>query len=282
MCVASLEEKLIKAERDGCLPKVVIPVHFAGQSCDMVSISDLAAKYGFRIIEDASHAIGGKYDNRPIGACKYSDVTVFSFHPVKIVTTAEGGAALTNDPQLAASMARLRTHGITPDKTLFSSRPLDEIWNYQQLDLGFNYRMTELQAALGSTQIDRLQSFVDRRWEIAGTYMSELVDLQITLPYQEPNQHSSLHLFPILVSANSQPLGQKSLMTKLHENGVLSNLHYIPVYLQPFYKKLGFERGYCPNAENYYKRTISLPMFPGLTPDDQLQVCTIVRDWCLQ
>jgi UDP-4-amino-4,6-dideoxy-N-acetyl-beta-L-altrosamine transaminase len=282
MCVDSLEEKLVKAELDGCLPKVVIPVHFAGQSCDMARISVLSATYGFRVIEDASHAIGGMYGNYPVGSCMYSDVTVFSFHPVKIVTTGEGGAALTNSAEVAACMSRLRTHGITTDKSNFASRPPDEIWNYQQCDLGFNYRMTELQAALGSAQIDRLHEFIGRRWQLAESYRSELSPLNITLPYQSAIQRSSLHLFPILVSNSSHPLAQKSLMTKLHANGVLSNLHYIPVYLQPYYANLGFVRGYCPNAERYYKRTISLPMFPGLTHEDQLRVCSIIRDWCIQ
>ena len=277
MCVASLEEKLIKAERDGCLPKVVIPVHFAGQSCDMVRISSLAAKYGFQIIEDASHAIGGKYDDYAIGACKYSDITVFSFHPVKIVTTAEGGAALTNDPQLAASMTRLRTHGITPDKSLFSGRPVDEIWNYQQVDLGFNYRMTELQAALGITQLDRLGAFVAKRHEIVGRYNAELSELPISLPFQAELTYSSYHLYPILIPLGSEYPRQRAVFESLHRSRILANLHYIPVYLQPYYANLGFDYGYCPNSEEYYRRTVSLPMFPTMVDDDFDRVVSVLN-----
>ena len=278
MCVASLEEKLIKAERDGCLPKVVIPVHFAGQSCDMARISSLSVKYGFRIIEDASHAIGGHYDDCAIGGCKYSDITVFSFHPVKIVTTAEGGAALTNDPELAASMTRLRTHGITPDKNLFSIRPVDEIWNYQQVDLGFNYRMTELQAALGITQLDRLGTFVEKRHELVGRYNAELSELPISLPFQAEQTYSSYHLFPILIPLGSECPRQRAVFESLHRNKILANLHYIPVYLQPYYANLGFDYGYCPNAEEYYRRTVSLPMFPTMADNDIDRVVSVLME----
>jgi UDP-4-amino-4,6-dideoxy-N-acetyl-beta-L-altrosamine transaminase len=278
MCVDALEAKLITAEDEGKLPKVVIPVHFAGQSCDMHGISKLARRFGFRVIEDASHAIGGSYDGAPVGSCNYSDITVFSFHPVKIVTTAEGGAALTNDADLAAVMTRLRTHGITPDKRLFSERQMDEIWNYQQVELGFNYRMTELQAALGLSQLERLSDFVAKRHELVERYNAELSDLPISLPFQAALTYSSYHLYPILIPLGRENPSQRAVFGSLHRNGILANLHYIPVYLQPYYAKIGFDYGYCPNAEEYFRRTVSLPMFPTLDDSDIDRVVSALKE----
>lgn len=278
MCVDALEAKLITAEDEGKLPKVIIPVHFAGQSCDMHGISKLSRRFGFRVIEDASHAIGGSYDGAPVGSCKYSDITVFSFHPVKIVTTAEGGAALTNDADLASVMTRLRTHGITPDKRLFSERPVDEIWNYQQVDLGFNYRMTELQAALGLSQLERLSVFVTKRHELVERYNTELSELPISLPFQAELTYSSYHLYPVLIPLGCEYPSQRAVFDSLNRNRILANLHYIPVYLQPYYANIGFDYGYCPNAEEYYRRTVSLPMFPTLDDSDIDRVVSALKE----
>jgi dTDP-4-amino-4,6-dideoxygalactose transaminase len=277
LCPDVLEAKLASAEKSGTLPKVVIPVHFAGQSCDMKRISGLASKYGFRVIEDASHAIGGRYLDVPIGSCQYSDITVFSFHPVKIVTTAEGGAALTNNPELASKMLRLRSHGITPDKSLFHNRPDDEVWNYQQIDLGFNYRMTELQAALGLSQISRLSEYVEKRHQISNRYNDELAGLPIVLPCQARGTYSSYHLYSIQLVAEDGAPSQKLAFAKLHGANIMANLHYIPVYLQPYYANLGFGTGYCPNAEQYYRRAISLPMYPTMSADAINHVVTTMR-----
>lgn len=278
MCVDVLEAKLVSAEKAGTLPKVVIPVHFAGQSCDMERIHRLGVRYGFSIIEDASHAIGGRYQGVPVGSCHYSDVTVFSFHPVKIVTTAEGGASLTNNPELAARMQRLRTHGITPDKSLFVSQPDDEIWNYQQIDLGFNYRMTELQAALGLSQVTRLTDFVEMRHQLAERYNGDLCGVPITLPYQADGTYSSYHLYPILVSEDNGCPSQRDVFAKLHAENIMANLHYIPVYLQPYYANLGFVRGYCPNAEHYYRRVVSIPMYPSIPEDSVTRIISTLKD----
>lgn len=277
MSVERLEEKLHTAEREGRLPKIVVPVHFAGQSCDMATIHSLSQRFGFRIIEDASHAIGGKYKSEPVGNCHYSDITVFSFHPVKIITTAEGGMAMTNDPQLAERMQRLRTHGITNKPDLTYERPVEEIWNYQQIDLGYNYRMTDLQAALGTSQMSRLNEFVGRRHEIAQRYDVELADLPLTTPWQSPATYSSYHLYPIRVRANEGGKTQKRIYKTLWENGVAANLHYIPVHRHPYYENLGLKEGNFPEAEQYHREVISLPMFATLTLEQQEHVIYTLR-----
>ena len=264
LCADQLAEKLARAEKENRLPRIVIPVHFAGQSCDMQRIHALSQQYGFRIIEDASHAVGGRYQDQPVGNCRYSDITIFSFHPVKIITTAEGGVALTNDPALAARMASLRSHGITRDSSLMQS-PSDGPWYYQQLELGFNYRMTDMQAALGCSQIKRLDDYVARRHRIAQRYDSKLAQLDVTLPHQSSDSHSALHLYPVQVD----PAKRLQVFTALREAGIGVNVHYIPVHRQPYYDALGFRAGQFPNAERYYAGAISLPMFPTLTETDQ-------------
>ncbi|WLR96189.1 UDP-4-amino-4,6-dideoxy-N-acetyl-beta-L-altrosamine transaminase [Shinella sumterensis] len=276
--IARLTEKLAYAARDGRLPKVLIPVHHCGQSCDMKAIRRLADEYGFRIIEDAAHAIGAFYDGAPVGTCTYSDITVFSFHPVKIITTGEGGLAVTNDSALAEKMRRFRSHGITSDRSVMEARPENEIWNYQQMALGFNYRMTDIHAALGLSQMSRLTEFVDARRRIAVRYDAALADLPITLPWQMPESNSSYHLYPVLVDQDRCGVSQKQFYSALWGGGVAVNLHYIPVYLQPYYEKLGFKRGYCPVAERYFQQAISLPIFPGLADSQQDCVVQQIRD----
>jgi UDP-4-amino-4,6-dideoxy-N-acetyl-beta-L-altrosamine transaminase len=278
MSVESLEVKLVTAKRAGKLPKVVIPVHYAGQSPDMEAIFTLSKKYGFRIIEDASHAIGAGYKGEAVGSCKYSDITVFSFHPVKIITTGEGGASLTNDPLLAKSMSLYRSHGITSSISDFVPIPDSEIWNYQQTALGYNYRMTDIQAALGLSQIRRLRQFIEKRRLMAGIYDEELVRLPVEIPYQHSNCQSSYHLYPIRVRLNEVKKSHKEIFKDLLAMGIGVNLHYIPIYRQPFYARLGFEPGYCPVAEEFYKSTLSIPIYPSLTEIQQFSVLTALTE----
>lgn len=271
LCPKALEQKLVHAKKEGKLPKVLVAVHLCGQPCDMKAIHALSIEYGFKVIEDASHAIGGRYLEQPIGACEYSDITVFSFHPVKIVTTAEGGAALTNSQALADKMALYRSHGITRDEALMENASHGG-WYYEQIDLGFNYRMTELQASLGVSQMSRLSEFVSARHQLAARYYEKLAELPITLPYQLPNTYSGLHLYVIRLNLNEISKTHKEVFDALRESGIGVNLHYIPVHLQPYYQKMGFKQGDFPNAENYYSNAISLPMFHGMTHEQQDEV----------
>jgi UDP-4-amino-4,6-dideoxy-N-acetyl-beta-L-altrosamine transaminase len=264
LCPEALARKLEEAERAGRLPKVVVPVHLCGQPCDMEAIYALSRRYGFRIIEDASHAIGGKYKGEPIGNGRFSDITVFSFHPVKIITTAEGGMAVTNDAGLAERMSLLRSHGITRDPAQMTHIP-DGPWYYQQIDLGFNYRMTELQAALGVSQMNRLDEYVTRRHHIAQRYDQLLADLPLRTPWQHPDSYSGLHLYVVRLQLDRLATSHRQVFEALREEGVGVNLHYIPVHLQPYYKRLGFAVGQFPEAERYYAEAISLPMYPTLT-----------------
>ncbi|MBE0471895.1 MAG: UDP-4-amino-4,6-dideoxy-N-acetyl-beta-L-altrosamine transaminase [Methyloprofundus sp.] len=265
LCADKLEEKLIQAKAKNRLPKIVIPVHFAGQSCDMQRIHKLSQEYGFKIIEDASHAIGGRYLDKPIGGCQYSDITVFSFHPVKIITTAEGGVATTNQPGLLEKMQLLRSHGVTREAHLMD-QALEGPWYYQQVDLGFNYRMTELQAALGVSQMTRLDEFVSKRHQLAQRYFDVLKKMPLVLPFQGANARSSLHLFPILLPNELQ---RAVVFNQLRERGLGVNVHYIPVHSQPYYRKQGFQVSDFPNAQAYYKRAISIPLHQGLTNQEQ-------------
>ena len=276
LCPKALEVKLIEAERNGKLPKVLVAVHLCGQPCDMQAIHALAQKYNFSVIEDASHAIGGKYQNEFIGNCHYSDITVFSFHPVKIITTAEGGMALTNDDLLAEKMNLYRSHGITRDPSLMTHDP-DGPWYYQQVELGYNYRMTELQAALGISQMQRLDKFVAQRHVLAQCYNDLLSDLPLTLPWQHPDSYSGLHLYVIRLRLDQINKTHLQVFEELREAGIGVNLHYIPVHLQPYYQKIGFNKGDLPQAELYYDEAISLPMFSTLTKDQQDEVAQVLK-----
>jgi UDP-4-amino-4,6-dideoxy-N-acetyl-beta-L-altrosamine transaminase len=265
LSVERLAEKLALAEKTGNLPKVVIPVHLCGQPCDMSGIHALSQQYGFKIIEDASHAIGGKYKDEPIGNGRYSNITIFSFHPVKIITTGEGGMAVTNDATLAKHMRLLRSHGITSTAADMQPRPAQEIWNYQQIDLGFNYRMTDLQAALGLSQMQRLDAFVTQRHAIAKRYDQLLSSLPVLTPWQHADNYSGYHLYVIRLKLGETKKTQRQFYTALHAVGIGVNVHYIPVYRQPYYEQMGFSIGHCPQAEQYYSEVISIPMYPGLT-----------------
>lgn len=263
--VTHLAEKLALAKKIGQLPKVVIVVHMGGQPCDMVRIRALGEEYDFKIIEDASHAIGAKYAGAQVGNCLYSDITVFSFHPVKIITTGEGGMAITNDATLAKNMRMLRSHGITTNEADMDHRPTDQIWNYQQKILGFNYRMTDLQAALGLNQIERVDTFVSKRHAIARRYDELLTKMPVLTPWQHSNSYSSYHLYIIRLNLEDINKSHLQVYEQLHSAGILVNLHYIPVYLQPLYAAMGFKTGHCPEAEKYFLEAITLPMYPGLT-----------------
>jgi len=276
MSVSCLEEKLIKAEKSGLLPKVVIPVHLAGQSCEMDKIYILSQKYGFKIIEDASHAIGGKYKNNPIGGCQYSDITVFSFHPVKIITTGEGGMCLTNNSQLANLLNRYRSHGIVRHQSEMTAKS-DGPWFYQQIELGFNYRMTDIQAALGLSQFKKIDDFVNLRHKIVEKYNESLGKDWITLPSQNKDTISSFHLYIIRVKVENKLISRSQLFEKLRNEGIMVNLHYIPIYKHPYYAKFGYNEIDYPNAELYYKEAISLPIYSSLIMDDIMKVVNTIN-----
>ena len=276
LCVNELEKKLIQAKLDKTLPKIIIPVHFAGQSCDMRKIYDLSKEYGFKIIEDASHAIGGKYLDHPVGDCRYSDITVFSFHPVKIITTAEGGLATTNDKSLAQRMKLFSSHGVTRDTELMT-KPSEGAWYYQQLKLGYNYRMTELQATLGISQMKRLQAFVARRHILQERYHQLLSKLPLVLPHQSKDCYSALHLYPIQIDLDNVNKTHSQIFDELRQDGIGVNLHYIPVHTQPYYERLGFKMGDFPESEKYASRAISIRLYPGLNEIDQEYVLKILK-----
>ena len=274
--IDALRDKLKKAEKIGQLPKVLIPVHFAGQPCDMKAIHELSKIYGFKIIEDASHAIGASYKNTKIGDCKFSDITVFSFHPVKIITTGEGGMALTNNKVIAEKISRLRTHGITKDISLMNKRPLDEIWNYQQIELGYNYRMNDIQAALGINQLMRIDKYITARHLIANEYQSQLSGIPIILPYQLPNTNSSFHLYPVCINVSKTNQTQKDIYKAMHKNDIFVNIHYIPVHRHPYFEKLGFQKNDFPEAEKFYKNVLTLPIYPTLDEKKQQKVIDLL------
>ena len=276
MSAAALAQKLAQAKTLGKLPKVVIPVHFAGQSCDMEAIHGLSREYGFRVIEDASHAVGARYKRRPVGSCEYSDITVFSFHPVKIITTAEGGMALTNSTELSTRMERLRSHGITRDPSLMTG-PSEGPWYYQQIDLGMNYRMSDLHAALGASQMTRLDAYVARRHELAGIYDRAFASLPVITPYQSPARLSAMHLYVIQLKSGGLAGGRSALFESLRESGIGVNVHYIPVHLQPYYRKMGFRANDYPEAESYYANAVSLPMYPAMTGEQQNKVIAALQ-----
>jgi dTDP-4-amino-4,6-dideoxygalactose transaminase len=265
MSVDALEKKLVAAERDGTVPRIIVTVHFAGQPCEMEQIKALADRYGCRIIEDASHAIGASYLQSRIGACKYSDITIFSFHPVKLITTGEGGAAVTNDETLYERMKLLRSHGITRNGALFESESSDP-WYYEQQHLGYNYRMTDIQAALGTSQLARLEAYVERRHMLARQYTKHLKPLNLAPPWQHPSGRSAYHLYVITLTNGDT---RRLVYQRLRESGIGVNVHYIPVYFHPYYKALGFDKGLCPNAEHYYERALSIPLFAAMSDEEQ-------------
>lgn len=274
LCPIQLASKLQQAKYQNSLPKVVIAVHFAGQSCDMQAIHALSKEYGFAIIEDASHAIGGAYQDQPIGNGRFSDICVFSFHPVKIITSGEGGMAVTNQENLAKHMRTHAQQGTTKSPEELSQHPGD--WYYEQHTLGFNYRMTELQAALGLSQLSRLDAFIEQRHLQFKRYQSLLKDFPITLPYQAPDNYSALHLFPILLPESSKA-ARKSVFDVLRQAGIGTQVHYIPVHTQPYYQALGFAEGDFPVAEDYYARTLSLPLFSDLNETQQNRVALLLK-----
>jgi UDP-4-amino-4,6-dideoxy-N-acetyl-beta-L-altrosamine transaminase len=276
-----LEHKLAQAAKSGGLPKVVIPVHLCGQSCDMARLHALGQRYGFHIIEDASHAVGGHYRGVPVGSCRHSDITVFSFHPVKIITSGEGGMAMTNDAQLAGRMQLLRSHGITADARVMEAHAPEQIWNYQQFELGFNYRMTDVSAVLGLSQLRRTDLFVSRRRALAGRYDELLRGLPLQLPARPADVDSAWHLYVVRLRPGESVRTQREVYAGLREAGIAANLHYIPVYLQPYYRRLGFAPGHCPQAEEYFVQAITLPLFPALTEAQQDAVAAVLASLLL-
>jgi len=283
MSVTSLQDKLVIARREGKLPKVVVPVHFGGQATQQQAIHELSREYGFRVIEDASHAIGASAHGEAVGNCRWSDITIFSFHPVKIVTSGEGGMCLTNDAGLAESMAMLRTHGITRDvKRMRGYQPeagggqLPPAWYYEQQMLGFNYRITDLHAALGRSQLNRIHEYVRRRNELAHRYDQALKGLPLRLPTILPGNLSAFHLYVVRLQAGSK--SHREVFDEMRRRGVAVNLHYSPVHLQPYYRELGFREGLCLEAEAHGREAITLPLFPTLREPDQDLVITALRE----
>lgn len=274
MSAAELEKKLVLAKKENKLPKVVVPVHLTGQSCEMDKVFALSKEYGFKIIEDASHAIGGKYKDNPVGCCEFSDITIFSFHPVKIVTTAEGGACLTNSEELHDKIQLLRSHGVTRNEKFMENEPHGP-WYYEQVDLGFNYRITDIQAALGYSQLDRLDSYITRRHEVARKYRELLDGVEVVLPFQHKETYNSYHLFVVKVAKDKR----KEVFVKLREANIGVNIHYMPVHLQPYYQKLGFNKGDFPISEAYYEQVISLPMFPTIKDEEISYVCEKLKEF---
>ena len=277
MSIPALEEKLARAKQIGRLPKVVVPVHFGGRSCDMTEIGRLASLYGFRVIEDASHAVGAEHRSAKVGACSHSDMAVFSFHPVKILTTGEGGMLMTGDDGLARRLRLLRTHGITRDVSEMDGQS-EGAWYYQQVELGFNYRMTDIQAALGASQMQRLDEFLARRRALVRRYDEGLRGLPLSTPSEDPSGKSSWHLYAIQLDLEALGTTRRTVFERMRAAGVLVNVHYIPVHFQPYYRKLGFKPGDFPASERYYERALSLPMFFELSDADQDRVCAVLRE----
>jgi dTDP-4-amino-4,6-dideoxygalactose transaminase len=277
MSVGALAAKLEQAKRAGVLPKAVIPVHLCGQPCDLAAIHELGRQYGFRIVEDASHAIGGRYRGEPVGDCRYSDIAVFSFHPVKVITTAEGGMAMTNDAALAKRMQLLRTHGITRDAGDMVQAP-DGPWYYEQIALGFNYRMTDVQAALGVSQMGRVDEFAGARNRIAARYDSLLAGLPVVTPWQHPDALSARHLYVVRLKLAEIRRSHREVFEAMRSAGIGVNLHYIPVYRQPYYAQRGATGDGCPEAERYYTEALTLPLYPGLGEAQQDRVVRALRE----
>ena len=277
LSVPALEEKLVRAKQAGRLPKVVVPVHFGGQSCDMLPIRNLAARYGFRVVEDASHAIGAEYGQSKVGACPHSDIAVFSFHPVKILTTGEGGMLMTNDDGIARRLRLLRSHGITRDVSEMVGES-EGPWHYEQVALGYNYRMTDIQAALGASQLRRLEGFLARRRELVRRYDSALSGLPLATPLEDTRGRSAWHLYVIQLELETAGLSRRAVFERMRAAGVLVNVHYAPVHRQPYYRDLGFRKGDFPASERFYERAISLPLYFDLTDASQDRVCAVLRE----
>lgn len=276
LSIPFLEAKLARAKREGRLPKILVPVHFGGQPCDMRSIGELAGRYGFRVIEDASHALGAECQSAAVGGCRHSDVTVFSFHAVKVLTTGEGGMLTTNDDALAGKLRLLRTHGITRDAAEMDGES-EGPWYYQQVALGYNYRMTDIQAALGSSQLKRLGEFLARRRELASRYRDALSGLPLATPAEDASSRSAWHLYVIQLDLETTGVSRHAVLERMRAGGVLVNVHYIPVHLHPYYRALGFGEGDFPASERFYARAMSLPLFYGLGDADQDRVCAMLR-----
>jgi len=276
MSVGALAAKLATAEKNGSLPRIVVPVHFAGQPCDMEQIAALAKRYRFSVVEDASHAIGAQYKGEPVGNCRWSDIAIFSFHPVKIITTAEGGMLLTQNRDLHKRIQLLRSHGITRDAALMTNQSHGP-WYYEQVALGYNYRITDVQAALGLSQLKRIDSFIERRRCIAARYDRELADLPLVFPQQAAYGNSAWHLYVVQIDSTKTPMTRTDFYHALYAAGIIVNVHYIPVHTQPYYQKLGFKWGDFPVAEAYYRHVVSLPMYAGLSEEEQTRVINVVR-----
>lgn len=281
MSVARLSEKLEGAARSGALPDIVVPVHFSGQPCDLEEIRTLSRKYGFKVVEDAAHALGADYRGSMVGSCAYSDLTVMSFHPVKMVTTGEGGAILTRSSEFYEKLLRLRSHGITRDPARMKSLSLGP-WYYEQIDLGYHYRITDMQAALGLSQLKRLDQFIERRRALAKRYYSLLEGLPVVLPFQQTNQESSWHLYVIRLLSDRLKWTHRQVFEALRARGIGVNLHYYPVPLQPYYRDLGFKAGMFPEAERYASEAITLPLYYELSDEEQDYVAATLKDVLLQ
>ena len=275
MSVEALARKLEDTPADE-LPKIVVPVHFAGQSCDMVAIAELSREYGFMVMEDAAHSVGGSYKGSKIGSCQYSDMTVFSFHPVKVITTGEGGMVMTNDEELYQKLIRLRSHGITRDAEFLAEKDGGPFY-YEQLELGYNYRMTDIQAALGSSQMGRLDEFVARRHELVRLYDNLLAGLPVSLPFQHPDSYSAHHLYVIRLRPDEIKRTRRQVFDAMRAAGILVNVHYIPVHTQPYYRNLGFDWGQFPEAEQYYREAITLPLYFDLHDYEQDRVVDALK-----
>ncbi len=277
LSLSHLEKKLIKAKKNSKLPKAIIPVHLSGLPCDMEKIYKLSKKYNFKIIEDASHALGAKYKLGLVGNCKYSDITVFSFHPVKIITSAEGGMAVTNSKKLDMKLKLFRGHGITRDPSQMKNKKNVYEWNYDQISIGYNYRMSDMHAALGLSQLKKINKFKKNREQIANFYDTQLKNLPVELPSKEIFKKSSLHLYIIKLKLEHIRFSKNDIMQSLRDDGILVNFHYMPVYHHEFYKHLGFKKNYCKEAEKYNKSAISMPIYPSLTRKEQNRVINSLK-----
>jgi UDP-4-amino-4,6-dideoxy-N-acetyl-beta-L-altrosamine transaminase len=276
MSVDALEEKLIRAKREGRLPKIVVPVHFAGLSCDMKRIKKLSEEYGFFIIEDASHAVGAKYLGQPVGSCQYSDIAVFSFHPVKIITSGEGGMCLTNNQLWAEKMKLFKNHGINRTPELLM-KGIEGAWYFEQIELGYNFRMTDIHAALGISQLKRLDEFVTKRRKIADWYGENLKDFSLTRPVESDGCYSSYHLYVVQLEIEELKRKFIDIFSMMRAQGVEVGKHYIPIYMHPYYRDLGLKAENFPNTVRYYQRSLTLPIYPDLSVEDLKTVLKVLR-----